>query len=444
MYPIVGAINYKHRKAIDLTMRELRLAVVTDQDLNKLSSAEQKDLRTKLATSLAKNDRLMRQLVNTRDNLVQTYPRVKDLGSFYIVVDGELAQRAVAKIAEEFGYVFYYLIDPTGQLTKLETSPSLLPPLAIQGKNIVRADTNESVRFKGFDMMTTVTDQGANRSREILRTPEYIDIAKKLGANVVRVSYNGSFVPDRIDDFKMIVEKAEKNGMYVVMTASSISGKHADLLYPNDELINREVELTKLLHPYSNVIMDIYNEPHDADIPTLQKSAIETISRIREQGKYSGPIIMNPKAWNTGNPNHTYYGISSREIMDDPNIIFRFNLSRALSHDPQYQTKAKCDQLFASDIIGINDMISSGKPVMIGEFTLVEDELKQSPLEEYWQKKVLAYITQHGLHYTQFQLNYYGAQAVLKGTNLKDYVLTQSGQITSDNLKTDPPTQFDK
>lgn len=444
MYPLVGAINYKHRKTIDLVYGNVFLAVITDQDLTKVSADEQRNLRSKLAVSLNQSQESQKLLSQISTGLARSNAGGTKLT---IIIEGGKPTQAIAQQTD----TARYSIDSNGTLTKLDARYQLLPALGLKGKDIVRADTNEVIRLKGFDMMSTLTGLVEERQRgyagESVRTPQYIDIAKKLGANVLRIEYTGALVNKYSGDIKKIVEQAERNGMYVIFTAASLNGSHADLYSPNDELIDTEVALAKMLHPYSNVILDVYNEPHgdtskqqySEDNQILRTSMENAVTRIVNEGKFNGLIMIPGNEWGKD----MKYAADSQLLMSSSNIIYRFNLSCSIG-DKKYQTQEIIDRQFVRQTALVDSFLPTGKPIFIGEFVLVENEMKQGPLEKSWQEKALEYIRRNELHYTQWQLNYYGKGGLLIGTNPKDYKLSQGGEIIFGDLQANPPTQFDK
>ena len=429
MYPLVGAVNYKHRKAIDLVYGNVFLAVVTEQDLTKISIDEQRNLRSKLAISLNQSQESQKFLSQVSTGLARSNAGGTKLT---IIIEGGKPTQAIVQQTD----IARYSIDPNGTLTKRDTRYQLLPKLGIKGKDIVRVDTNEIIRLKGFDVMSSLTDAGRD---SFSRTQEYIDIARNLEANLIRIEYNTAFVASRQDQFKTIAERAEKNGMYVIFTASSKSGVYADIPCPDDETISREVELAKLIQPYDGVILDVWNEPQYKVDETLLKISIENaVTRVTKEGNYQRLIFIPGSDMGR----NTNYAFTSDLLNGNSNIVYRYNVSLSIG-ETQYQTPKIIDAHIAKSTELLDLARSKGKPVIIGEFNLAPDEIRRTDLEKRWQEKMMEYIRQNNMSYTQWQLNYYGKGGLLIGTNPKDYKLSQGGQIIVDDLQANPPTQFD-
>ena len=325
--------------------------------------------------------------------------------------------------------------------TQTPTELPALPKLYLDGAYIRRSDTGEIVQLKGVVIQSPIHDSS---SRELRVSLELIGIAKKWGANLIRVPFYARGALPHISDIKRIIEEAHQSRMYVMLTPSSLSGPYLDIPYPNDEVITVIGKLADELRLYNNVILDIWNEAPDVSWSELYPVVETTIQTIR---------TVNPDV---------LIGVPGTQWSRD----FRYLLSHPLPYDNliyRVQDIPWVDPTWIEIPSGHNidrlflwmDLLDGNHAVMIGEFNypgLSVFNHEQNVIE--WIEQTLAIVNDHGLSYTAFELNRWSVDTGrYVATDLLDasgplvpgagpYPLAPRGKEIFDDLQANPPTQF--
>ncbi len=445
MYLLVGAINYKHRKAIDADFVLLELAVVTDQDRSKLDRNAQKSLRTSIVARLNQNDELKKWLLNIRKELIRLYPSQPP---FKVVIENDKPTQA---IAETDGNLVRYSPDASGNLAKLDRY-NLLPPLYVDGKDLKRRDTGDVVQLKGVDIpspLEVTWDKDNQYSLGLMQ------IAKSWNANHVKLLFRARLVQPEIDDAKKIIEEAEKRGMYVIITGSGLGTEggecacgYNDILLPNDEAIAALVKLAQAFGQYNNVILDVWNEPVKTgnDTDSVYRAISKSVQQTREAGNFKSIIVIPVLDWSI-DPSY----LSNRPI-PDKNLIFRVQNDPFIPPNevgttiPDWKWDDRLDRW--KQLIGVY-------PIFIGEWGSHWETLQGTPDQVKWYTRTLEVVNKYGLSYSQYQLG--GWKEVISFDMIRRtnsgitpamrgfaYTLNARGEAVFNDLQKFPPTQFDK
>ncbi len=456
MYPYVGAVNNKHRQTIDLMMGGLRLAVINDQDLIKLNDEAQKDLRTKLVVQLARNETLQSQLVNARRNLTQVNP--SETNVTLILEGGKLAQ-AVAELETQKKR---FAVEADGRLVGISRT-NLLPRLAFSDKGeMIRSDLrnddlNRKVSLNGF---VTISPIDAYQQWPIDKTFGNILIAKRLGANVIRLNIIPQLALDKIETTARIVEEAERNGMYIILSPASkyIGTDFNDIKktpygngMPDDEIVGTVTQLAEKLDPYDNVILDTWTEIGGEWGRDAQLHGVLTrmISSIRAVNKHA--IIAVPSC--RASMDFRYY---VDHPINDPCVIYGIN-------DDPYQPFDNPGK--EENVRNLwTPLIPAQRPILIRESAFPYPNDEQRKREPVWISQSLQFTLDYPyqVHFTGFLLAGEGWKNDIVATertanalnaiklpkdlapDLQDIYLTPRGYPMAEKYKKNPPTQFDK
>ena len=264
MYPIVGAVNFRHRKTIDLSYGNLRLAIVTDQDLTKLDRDSQKNLRTNLMTTLGQNADVIKRLMAVRESLTKEQVSIPNS---VVVFEAERPVEVVVRQPP----AMRYRIDARGNLTKVEQMPSLLPQLRAEGTYLVRIDLDDDdqrrIVFKGVNILNY---QGDGGSPTLTLARPYIATAKKWGSNLIRFQLDiARFDNNEINiaELEETLDYLESIGMYAILSPTfygKVGLTVGALTRPTPEIIKVMPPLASRLAKRSNVLFGLVNEVEPA------------------------------------------------------------------------------------------------------------------------------------------------------------------------------------
>jgi hypothetical protein len=284
MYPLVGAINHKHRFTLDLGFGTMRLAVVTDKDLTKVP--DHRGLRATIGVSLAKNEALRQRLLSLLAQMAQRYSQESDFRNFTVIVEGGKISQAIYRSGDT---LVRYSVDAKGALTEMKEPYQLLPELYVENPLIKRADTGETLVFKGISIFLT---DGGRGSESIYNYVKWvIERSERLGikTNLVRLSFHSENLdnPTSLDDFNRAVDWLALKGIYVILTPHNdqrapdgsyspfpIPQARDNYYLPNEHDKQIMVDLAARLKNRSNVIYGIWNEFADADRTTITEPCI--------------------------------------------------------------------------------------------------------------------------------------------------------------------------
>ena len=408
MYPLVGAINYKHHKTIDADYVLLRLAIVTEQDLTKLDANAQKSLRTNTVARFNQNDELRRWLLNIRSELIRLY---RTQPPFKVVLEND---KPTQVIVETDGILARFVPDASGKLTKLDRY-NLLPQLYVDGKDIKRKDTSEVVQLKGVDIPSPLDSTWATKgdNRYFFGV---ITVAKAWNANHVKLLFRAIRVVPLMEDTKRLVEDAERKGMYVFITGGGvgIDGGNCkcgydDIPMPNDEVIAALVNLAQDFKSYNNVILDVWNEPVNDPVGNrsdpnkvtdfkkqLYDVNVKAIKAIRSA---NDSIVIVVTGANYGQ-DFIFYNLLPP--LPDSNLIFRTQQTWPMVQDKDF------DEVLArwKFLIGV-------RPVMIGEWGQGGGPEGQTADASRWYERTLnELVNPNHLSYSQYVLGFINPQVI--------------------------------
>lgn len=454
MYPLVGAINYKHHKAIDADYVLLRLAIVTDQDLIKLDANAQKNLRTSTVARFNQNNELRRWILNIRLELIRLYPTQPP---FKIIIEND---KPTQVIAETDGTLVRYVPDASGKLTKLDRY-NLLPPLYVDGKDIKRKDTGEVVQLKGMQIPSFLEAPWAKDNRYFIGL---VQVAKQWGADHVQLFFRARRVQPYMAEAKQTIEEAERQGMYVVITGGGLGSEgsnqgYNDIPLLNDEVIDALVILARELKPYNNVILDIWNEPAGSFLrPTnaldnFERETYEVyVKAIKAIRAANDQVIIAVTGVGWGSD---FTFLNLLPPLPDSNLIYRV---QHMSPTPAGSAITVIPDSDWDLVLGRWRFLIGVHPVLIGEFGQGGNTAdKKADPSKWWERTLNELVNKYNLSYSQYVLGIYSSNYITDLANRTDfnvpcnrftcfftYTRTPRGDVVYNDLQKFPPMQFDK
>ncbi len=271
MYRFVGSQNNAHQSSLDLEFGTMRLVVNT----GKVITAENHLLeRVKVAKALETQEGLKTQLKAIRNEMAKIYFDEVDFRNFTIVVEKGKATQAVYrtpyqevkyKIGDDFS-LKVILSREAGRAAEVrELEANLMPRLAfnINGE-MIRTDLPDSVeRRVKLGGVATISPIDATDRWPMQKTFDGINTTKAIRANAIRLQIVPSLALKDLETTKYIVEEAERNGLYIMLSPaakSTAQGVYNDIKAPDEDTIRDVAQLAKELEKYNNVILDVWNE----------------------------------------------------------------------------------------------------------------------------------------------------------------------------------------
>ena len=322
LFPVVGGINYRHHRTLDVMYFSLRLAVIGDMEFSQLDALTQKAARAQVALTLNQDNGLMTRLSAVRAALAR---QANNNNVSIVVVSGtmpvEIVQYPAGVAISTLPPEQRFLISEQGDLIENTQPVALLPGLMVSGKDIIRTDTSEVLLLQGGTINRGAIVDGAwHTDTSIDKALLIARVAKTWGANFVRVPYVSSMVHTRLADFLQLAKETQRLGMYIAFTAASKTGAYSDIEVPDDELLADEVYLAQNLKGYHHVLMDLYNEPHPPETPAgvaaYNAALLNGIDVLRKAGVDS-PVILPGNFWSL-----SFRAIDLARLTDE-NVIFR-------------------------------------------------------------------------------------------------------------------------
>ena len=416
MYPLVGAINYRHRKTIDLTYGHLRLAIVTDQDLTKFDADSQKNFRTKLMAILGQDADVIKHLIAIHENFDKEQPSSPNP---IVIFEGMQPVEVIATKATDLRYA----TDLSGHLTKLVQLPPLLPRLRVEVPYIVRADlgTGEErqVELKGVNLNNFQDiDKPTFDSARI-----YIDIAEKYGANLLRMMVDIDKAEANIVEFDKVTKYAELKGMYCIIVPSFKGFMQTPFMSPSVEVGNFMRKMAARYRSHPNVTYALLNE---LSLSVDWEREIHGLAQIATAITEANPdaVLFVPGGdWNR----------KFRAYLDNPyafpfqNVVF--DVHYYYRDDP-----TTGNDITESHFADLKSLIEKGKPVLIGEagigaarggWTNPRDAEKIGVMIE------MVKSNPKRIHYTGFVMATSGNAALLR----RDYTPSPRGKLYFDDMQ---------
>lgn len=168
---------------------------------------------------------------------------------------------------------------PTRALVVASTpTPSLVPPsrplpaLYVDGAYLKRSDTHQPVWLKGLDVEEF--RQGTHHTLRDLYAAQGLGTitVQKWGVNLLRITVDPELVQATSSQIDKAIAFAEENGMYVILVpaASAVNPIRSEqrMKVPDDLVTSAMGYLAGRFKDRTNVLYEIWNEPHPDSIPS--------------------------------------------------------------------------------------------------------------------------------------------------------------------------------
>ena len=301
MFQLVGAIDYKHHKVVDLSYNGLKVAVVTGEDLTQKDASGFDDEKNTQADQINSNINLKAQLDLVRPQLDQN-----NLDKYTIVVENG----AIKWIVDQSSDIPFYQKFENNKLVEVEVQ--LLPELRVNGPYIERADTGEKVQFAGGALVFIPeaafypeTLKPFDSLYEFVKY--YVEMAKSndINLNIVRLGYDTKDVQEKPEEFEKTVRYLETQGIYVILDPHYANGEF--LLFPTEDILEGQRKLASILKTRRNLIFGLQNEIGATAMktytwsdwaPWITKISDAIYENYQDQNGYKPIILVAGPEWN--------------------------------------------------------------------------------------------------------------------------------------------------
>jgi hypothetical protein len=321
-------------------------------------------------------------------------------------------------------------------LVEMKEHYNLLPKLHTDKACIRRTDSGEVILLKGAKILSPIHYQP---QESLSRAIEYIHVIKSLNGNLVDVPFFADAVlkdsranQRNLQELKSIIETAERNAMYVSLTASSQTGRFLDIGFPSEHVIDTLSLLVAELRPYNNVLINLWDEVPEKNPAEQWWGVIDyAIRRIRE---INSDLIVGVPGAKGGRD----FSIYMNHPLHYNNIMYRVKANPYVDSNATPDTKD-------SDVRRMWEVLYDGNHVVLfGEFQVpTPSKWNQTELEQDWMRKVLRDVNRYGFHYAAFHLHL-GKLGLMNLVGAGSYVLSTRGEVIVEDLQQHPPEQYDQ
>ena len=252
MFFLVGAINKKHHRMVDLSYDDMRIAVVIGEEMTEKDAESYDDSKNEQANQLNSNTDLKSKLDQVNIQIDKN-----KLPNYTIVVENE----KIKWVVDQRDDIPVYLeLSENGELVQLdkEREPQLLPELRINGPFIERTDTGEKVQFVGVGLASHERSSEESIFDYIKKNVEKNE-AVGIYSNVYLDQFDVTQDTDKLEEFEKTARYLESRGMYFIVNPSDWKNIES-WAFPTEKTEDALNKLAERLINPNNVIFNLYNE----------------------------------------------------------------------------------------------------------------------------------------------------------------------------------------
>lgn len=415
MFPVIGAVDMKHHKTVDLQLGSLKLAALTDQDLTKTDAGS---VRKSVAEKLNADAGLKKLITAVKKDLTSGYSAFKEDELVFVVENGALTQVVTQRNDQ---LIRFKVESENGAFNLAEWKEyNLLPSLKVEGAYIVRRDivTGEErkIELKGVNILNFQDVE----SPTFASAKKYIDTAYQWGSNFIRFQLDLAKFENNennIAELGKTLDYLESKGMYAVLSPA-LYGK-IGFRRPADEIKRIMPFLTDQFKNRKNVMFGLLNEiePSKRFAGEIIPGLIEIATAIR-QANPDAVLVVPGFIWN-----------KDFSVFVEPNV-FPFD---NVIFDLHYYMHLDGGNDITNQVLNISGILGK-RPILIGEAGVASHLGGQNnPNDKVYINKALDLMRNYPkmAHYTGFAMSKGGQGPLINN----DFSPSNRGKLYFDDMQ---------